>query len=226
MTMSYGDADAAVGRLIAAQGYRFPIVFDVGGSNGSWVNIMSKAWPDSRFELFEPLAEIHPKYIEVLVHLKAIHQESYMHPVAIGEKDGQITLNVFDDPSASTTLPMHHSMKTNAHTVPMRTIDSIVRSGMCKQPDMIKLDIQGGEMAALKGAAQTLPKVKFLMIETWLQRGYGKDTPLLSELIRFLSPLGFEPYEFSDVFRNEGGEAIAIDCWFINKAFAKSAWMY
>ena len=219
--MSYGDLDTAVGHAIKTRGYTFPVIFDVGGSNGSWVNIMSKVFTDSRFELFEPLAEIQPSYKEILVYLKGIHAESYMHPIAIGEKDGTIKISVYDDPSASTTLPTGMFSGAKTVEVPMRSIDSIVASKMCAAPDLIKIDIQGGELAALKGARATLPDVKFLMLETWIQRGYGKDTPLLHELMQFLSPLGFVPYEFADVFRDASGEAVAIDVWFINKAKAK-----
>jgi FkbM family methyltransferase len=224
--MSYGDADAAIGQAIKQRGYVFPTIYDVGGSNGSWVNIMSKVFPQSRFELFEPLAEIHPKYKEILVYLKGIHAESYMNPIAIGDRDGSIKLNIYDDPSASTTLPVGLFSGTKSVTVPMRSIDSIVASKMCPPPDMIKIDIQGGELAALKGAERTLKNVQFLMLETWIQRGYGKDTPLLGELMAFLSPLGFQPYEFADVFRSENGETVAIDVWFINKAKAKNRNLY
>ncbi|MGE3914420.1 MAG: FkbM family methyltransferase [Hyphomicrobiaceae bacterium] len=220
--MSYGEKDQAIGRGIYDRGYRFPIVYDVGGSNGSWVNIMSKVLPGSRFELFEPLAEIHPKYKEILVYLKHVYRESYMHPVAIGEKDGKIRINVYDDPSASTTLSIAAPAGTQSVEVPMRSIDSIVASGMCAPPDLIKIDIQGGELAALKGAANTLKNVKFLMLETWLQRGYGKETPLLHELMEFLVPHGFMPYEFGDDFRSASGEQVSVDVWFINKAHAKN----
>ncbi|MGL4637675.1 MAG: FkbM family methyltransferase [Beijerinckiaceae bacterium] len=219
--MNYGDADSAIGQALVQRGYTFPVIYDVGGSNGSWVNIMSKVFPKSRFELFEPLAEIHPKYKEILVYLKGIHGESYMNPIAIGEKDGTIDINIYDDPSASTTLEVSRSWGAKKATVPMRSIDSIVSSGMCAPPDLIKIDIQGGELAALKGAVKTLPNVKFLMLETWIQRSYGKNTPLLHELIAFLSPLGFYPYEFCDIFRDAKGEAVAVDVWFVNKAKSK-----
>lgn len=220
--MAYGDTDAAVARAIKERGYEFPVIFDIGGSNGSWVNITSKVFNTSRFELFEPLAEIHPKYIEILKYLKHVYQESYMHPVAIGEKDGSIEISVFEDPSGSTTLPIGFSEGASAQVVPLRSVDSIVQSGMCRQPDLIKIDIQGGELAALKGAEKTLKDVKFLMLETWLQRGYGKSTPLLSDLIQYLAPRGFFPYEFADVYRGHHGETMSIDVWFINRAFAKN----
>jgi FkbM family methyltransferase len=224
--MSYGDADSAVGQAIKQRGYKFPTIYDVGGSNGSWVNIMSKVFPESRFELFEPLAEIHPKYKEILVYLKGIHPDSHMNPIAIGEKDGSIKINIYDDPSASTTLPVGFFSGTKSANVPMRSIDSIVQSKMCPAPDMIKIDIQGGELAALKGAEKTLPNVQFLMLETWIQRGYGKETPLLSELIQYLAPRGFQPYEFADVFRSETGETVAVDVWFINKERAMNKSLY
>ncbi len=224
--MTYGEDDTRIGKFVRDLGYEFPIVYDIGGSNGSWVNVMSKVFPDSRFELFEPLAEINEEYKKILVYLKDVHKESYMHPIAIGEKDGTITINEFDDPSASTTLPLGVLKNITGRKVPMRSIDSVVAEGMCKPPDLIKIDIQGGELAALKGAKDTLPNVKFLMLETWLQRSYGKNTPLLVELTEFLTPLGFVPFEFGDVFRNSEGETVAVDVWFINKNKAKNKSVY
>jgi FkbM family methyltransferase len=223
--MGYFESDAAAARAIIERGYTFPVIFDVGGSNGSWSTTMAPIFKGSRFELFEPLAELHPEYKRVLTWMRETFKNHHMHPVAIGDKDGSITINVYDNPSASSTLT-GLSDQENTQTVPMRSLDSIVASGMCAQPDLIKIDIQGGELAALKGAVKTLKHTKFLMLETWLQRGYGKSTPLLTELIEFLKPHGFVPYEFGDTFRAPNGETVSIDVWFINKAKAQNQHMF
>jgi FkbM family methyltransferase len=215
--MSYFESDAEIGRALVERGYSFPTIYDIGGSNGAWTSIMSKVFPNSRFELFEPLAEINATYKAQLKHLKTVHADAHMNAVAIGESDGKIDIHMSNDPSGSTTLPIGQSESFKAVSVPMRSIDSIVKEGKSPPPDFIKIDIQGGEMAALKGAANTLPGVQFLLLETWLQRGYGKSTPLLHELIAVLADQNFVPYEFTDVYRGSNGESVSIDVVFINK---------
>jgi FkbM family methyltransferase len=218
--MGYYESDAAVGKAILERGYSFPTIYDVGGSNGAWTSIMYKVFPQSRFELFEPLAEIYPTYATIVPWLKTIANAN-MNAVAIGESDGKIDIHMSDDLSGSTTLPIGTSLSVKTTSVPMRSIDSIVKSGDCPPPDFIKIDIQGGELAALKGAANTLPNVQFLLLETWVQRAYGQSTPLLYEMIPFPADQNFVPYEFTDVYRGSNGESIAIDVWFINKNKSK-----
>jgi FkbM family methyltransferase len=224
--MNYGDSDSAIGRAILDRGYSFTTIYDIGGSNGSWLNIMSKVFTTSRFELFEPLSEIHPSYSPLKDYMHAMHANSRMSAFAIGDHDGEITMRVYDDPSGSTTLQMGMLDPGKKVKVPLRTIDSLVKSGKYASPDLIKIDIQGGELAALKGAKKTLPNVTFLMLETWIERSYGSNTPLLHEIMEFLGPLGFIPYEFGDIFRGNKGQAIAVDVWFINKKKALDKSVY
>jgi FkbM family methyltransferase len=217
----YGDSDVAVGEALKKRGYSFPTIYDIGGSNGAWTVIMSKVFPESRFELFEPLWNIDPDYKKNQALLKSTHPNSRMSPFAIGEQDGSIDIHKFPNSVGSTTLPLGEIKDVQPVSVPVRSIDSLVASGDYPLPDFIKMDIQGGELAALRGAANTLANVQFILLETWLQRGYGKTTPLLHELMEFLVPHGFLPYEFTDVYRGERGESIAIDVFFINREKSK-----
>ena len=217
----YGDSDVEIGQALKKRGYSFPTIFDIGGSNGAWTVVMSKVFPESRFELFEPLWEINKSYKDNLPTLMSSQPNSQMNAVAIGEKDGAIDIHIFPQAVGSTTLPLGYQVAdTKTVSVPMRSIDSLVRSGF-PAPDFIKMDIQGGELAALRGAVKVLPNVQFILLETWLQRGYGATTPLLHEIMAFLEPFGFLPYEFSDVYRGAAGESVSIDVWFINKNKSK-----
>ena len=67
----------------------------------------------------------------------------------------------------------------------------------------MKLDVQGAERLILKGGEQTLQHADVLFLETWLQRAYGPDTPLLTEMIEFLEQAGFALVDFGEQFRDE-----------------------
>lgn len=101
------------------------------------------------------------------------------------------------------------------HRVPARTIDSVIAVGDAEPPDLIKMDIQGGELKALNGAVGALQNVKALLLETWLTRSYGEETPLLAELSAFLTPFGFRIFDFGDGFRSDDGALYSVDACFV-----------
>lgn len=66
--------------------------------------------------------------------------------------------------------------------------------------DFIKLDIQGGELNALKGAKESLEKVIALEVEIEFQPIY-KDQPLFNDINSYLQKDGFEFIDFSRLVR-------------------------
>ncbi|MEO1056379.1 MAG: FkbM family methyltransferase [Actinomycetota bacterium] len=222
------ESDRAVLRSILGRNYPIDVVFDVGASNSSWSSQMAAELPDARFELFEPLANQRPDYRKMLDWHTNTHEHSTLHPLAIGDRNAEIVLQMTKDAVGSTTLPVHHEViESRPVRVPMRTIDSMVTSGEVPRPDLLKLDIQGGELAALEGAERTLPDVTLLVMESWLVRGYGIHTPLFDDLARLCRRHGFLPFEFGDAHRDPTGLVTAVDVWFLNvrKSLA-GAWYY
>jgi hypothetical protein len=102
----------------------------------------------------------------------------------------------------------------------MRTIDSLVKEGAIPTPDLIKMDIQAGELAALKGAIGTLSSVRVLHLETWIMQAYGGKIPLLVDLMVFLRPLRFRLFDLGTQFRTDTGALYSIDASFVNENFA------
>ena len=97
----------------------------------------------------------------------------------------------------------------------MTTLDDAVREFALTTPQVVKVDIQGGELNVLKGATRLLPKVDVLLLECWLYRGYSNDTPLLLEVANWLREFDFHLWDLGDCYR-DGGTLVHQDCFFLN----------
>jgi len=144
---------------------------------------------------------------------------SFFPSLSARERDGPVTFHVHPDPQGSTTVDWQQGNFATPTTVPMSTIDSLIKEGAIPPPDLIKMDIQAGELAALKGAIGTLPSVRVLHLETWIMQAYGGKIPLLVDLIAFLRPLRFRLFDLGTQLRTNTGLLYSIDASFVNEAF-------
>jgi len=72
-----------------------------------------------------------------------------------------------------------------------RTLNSLAEEGAIPALDMLKLDIQGAELAVLSQATRLLPRVIGLEIEVGFVEIY-QGQPLFRDIDAFLAPHGFE----------------------------------
>ncbi len=174
-------------------------------------------FPQANYHLFEPLAEIEPTYAGAIKAFVEANDNITLHKVAVGKESSTLTFNYRENhPSSSTSLEVGNKSLYRQVQVPVVTLDSII-GAHSPVPDFIKIDIQGGELDVLKGCRANLCKVQLLLLETWLSRGYGQNTPLVRELMNFLAPFGFHLFETGDSWRNENGSLISQDFYFVNE---------
>jgi FkbM family methyltransferase len=171
------------------QGFKPSEIFDIGASNGRWTRKCVKVFPEARYFCVDPLEENQ----EGLSILKAEQTRFDFWQGCLGPKPGTAILNM--DGSGSSILPGHKGNPYGVQKdVPVETLDNLISMGICRQPDLIKIDVQGYELEVFKGAPQALSNSQAVISETSFV-SFQKGMPMLHEVIGELAEYGYVLYD-------------------------------
>jgi hypothetical protein len=95
----------------------------------------------------------------------------------------------------------------------MATLDGLVASGEVRAPDLIKLDVQGYELEALRGAAKALRSATAVICEVSFRRLY-ENQALFPDVLAFLGEQGFQLRAFGSSL-NPGEALVQADALFV-----------
>lgn len=201
-----------------------PVVFDCGASVGQTTAKYLNLHPASRIYAFEPFPE---SLAAFTARIK--NERVSTHQLAVSDTDGDKTLYINDLRYANSLLPLTEEMQKGKNssfhfkadgskTVRTVRIDTFCRERKIEKIDILKFDIQGGELAALKGATKLLSQKKIGLIytEIWFTRAY-EGQPLYDELCTFLAQFGYIPYSLYNVHEDKAGNRTDGDAIFIPK---------
>jgi FkbM family methyltransferase len=143
-------------------------VVDLGSNEGQWSNAFLDLITPEKLMMIEP----NPAAFAALEEKFGGRSNVELHNVAVGAANGMTTLRVTRDSTGASVLPPREEMRElvggnwaveNEVECPLRTLDTLTVS--LPEVSLLKIDVQGYEKEALAGAAQTLTKTKFLLIE-------------------------------------------------------------
>lgn len=215
-TLPFAHCESQFFTRLVELGLDVSCIVDVGGSNAAWSTSLAPVFPNARFELFEPLAGRREEYDRVLEWALRTHPNFRMHNIALGDENGVASL--WNEPSGvGSSLIADGQPREQKIDVPIRRLDDYRAERGIPQPQVVKIDVQGGELMVLRGGQQTIANADVLHLETWLSRGYGKRTPLLPELMDYLRPMGHLIVHLGDFWRRPDQELISVDAFFVHK---------
>ena len=224
--MAFADEDWNVLSRFHEAKYSPAVIYDIGASDGSWTRRIRPLFDTARFELFEPLAERNAAYDAGIALTKRLPNCTF-HPIALGDAAGEANLAFLNDTGVGSSLLGVSPEGSNILKVQVKTLDDMIESGEIPPAQVIKMDTQGSELNILLGAQnRALPHAELVLIESWLVRGYGPSTPLLSEVMAFMDSHGFLPFELADEYRNDAGLLVSKDVWYVrrNSLAAQIVW--
>jgi FkbM family methyltransferase len=149
------------------------VCIDVGAAGGAHLLVMARrVGPTGRVLGFEP----RPRSLRILrrtTRLAGVADRVELHQVALADHDGELPLRIPIVPTRAhlpgTTVDLDATaafakLPHRRITVPTRRLDDVVREAGLSRVDVLKLDVEGAELPAIAGAADTLDRFRPLVL--------------------------------------------------------------
>lgn len=173
-------------------GLKFKSIVDVGANVGQFYLLSRWLWPDAVIVSIEPLRQ----QFAMLARAGRRDELHVRVESALGDRNSQGSLNVAEDSDSSSLLRASDSQLSsfpNSKVVNIQDVE-IVRFDSLDvelvRPALLKLDVQGYELSALRGFGQRLNDVDAILVELSFRELYEGQS-LGGEVLSFLHDAGF-----------------------------------
>jgi FkbM family methyltransferase len=182
--------DTALGGL-KERGFSPAIIVDAGAHLG-WFSLMArKYFPEATCHLIEPQPACAPT-LKVLGGNTGFR----FHAFALAERPGEVLMNKSDRPNTGAQIKLSPDEGTIA--VAATTLDVLFdKSLSVGDRTLLKMDLQGYELHALRGGESILPSIEVIFTEvSFFGQAYE---PSIVELVTFLKVHDFELYDIASL---------------------------
>ena len=188
------DPYLEIARIVGADTVRTFV--DGGAFHGHTVQHAHELFPEAIVHAFEPQHES----FEILTRNVGRLDRVRLHEAALSDADGEAAFFVDEVPYMSSLLAgrMATLSQVERRKVAVRTIDSAMAEESAAPVDVIKLDLQGHELTALRGAERALTSCRALLVEVNFRRRY-EGACTFEELTGFLGARDFGLYRLYDI---------------------------
>jgi FkbM family methyltransferase len=202
------------------------VIYDIGANDGELTLPIARERDGVRVVAFEPQPSVRARLMAKATEEGlsiALWGEARVTvvPLALGDRDEMIELEVYSDDTFSSryTRPAEELARYNLEmvesvSVRVRPLDDLLAAGLFPGPDILKIDVEGAELSVLRGARSLLtaegpPLLVEFSCPNTTNAGYDRR-----EILAELRAAGYD--RIGGLFRNEDhtlyGEESFADC--------------
>ncbi len=198
-----------------------PFIIDCGSNHGDLTERFNRQYVRPKIVSFEANPDLAAEQQE---RFSAFTNIAVMNR-AIGQDNRPIHFNISNDVNSSSLLiPSHLSRQYHGHKldiaqtvqVNMVRLDDVIDQQ--QTVDLIKLDLEGYELEAFKGAESVLRRTRVIVVEVQFSPLF-QGAPLFSDIDRFLRDRGFRLLSLYDLYVHQDMQMTAGDALFLNTRY-------
>ena len=199
-------------------GTESPTIIDGGANNGSTTEFFLQQYKSPVIHAFEPI----PELVAVLKQKFAGRSNVTVHGAALGAQAKTVSFNVVNNLVSSSVLnPSALNKGIHGEKMDIRQVVDVSQVRLedvlkdCREVDLLKLDLQGYEMEALKGCGGLLERTRIITTEIEFVALYDGQ-PLFGDIDVFLRAQGFRLLNLYELYTHPDGQLTAGDAVYLN----------
>ncbi len=154
-SVSLNDLKTEVRSVLSCVTREKPVIFDIGANIGEWAALIHSMRNDATVYMFEPAPDCHDA-------IRALNlPRSILIPMAVSDTPGSATLYSSAERNSGASLEkrtdtLYADRNFAEHKVGVTTIDQVIEDYKLPYVDFVKIDIEGHELSAIRGAKNAL----------------------------------------------------------------------
>jgi len=172
------------------------VVVDAGANIGIVTLFAAKRVTSGKVIAFEPVPSVYQRLKENI----ELNQLKNITSVAVGLSDATGTLPIYEIDSHNEGLSTLYpgDLRQLRHTeVPIVPLDETINAYSIQRLDLIKMDIEGGELMALRGMKKVIQHYRPVVMIEINQKAYSSAGYTPHDVYTFFQQLGYTPHEIT-----------------------------
>lgn len=170
------------------------VALDIGANLGEYTLFMAKRLPLGRVFSFEPMKDI-CHLLRENVTLNNFNNVTIFE-YGLSDKNQTMFLHEIDDGNEGLgTFYPGAKKSTRAEEILLRSLDQKFPSFDVARLDFIKMDVEGAELFALKGAKNTIQKFRPLVMVEISEENYRAAGYATSDVMNYFNELNYNPHQ-------------------------------
>lgn len=199
------------------RGLNCSTVIDIGANRGQFALAARRSFPNAHIFSFEPLPGPAARFRVVHINDSRVT----LHELAIGPERREATINVSRQDDSSSLLPISAGQEAvfpgtyriGSTAVRVGPLSDFVEQAEIVPPALLKVDVQGYELQALKGSEALLHLIEHVYAECSFVELYAGQA-LAHEVIEWLHSRSFRISGVYNMVYDRDGHAIQADFMF------------